>query len=456
MFSEKTRNQTRPNSFIAFTPVSRGVLQRKCACGTHTMGGGQCTECQKKKMGAGGTPLQTKLAISEPGDVYEQEADRVAEQVMRMSPADANKKQTGSMTHPLVQRHASAGSATGLAEAPPIVNEVLNSPGKPLDAHARSFLEPRFGHDFSKVRVHTDDRAVQSAQAVNALAYTVGDNVVFASGQYSPQTVAGRHILVHELMHVVQQTVAPATQIAPAPVLESPGDGSYRLALAPPLKSHADPENQADAIADRIAHWGMPVPSRSHLRSTGVKRLSIQPYRVSLPRPKPLCGRMLTHIDIEPPRLRPLVPCVPPTVMVNRINLVGRDLSVPTPGRGPQIFNLHIGYYEDPATGRWCGVIDDSKTCVAPRCLTVCLPTLKEVIDWLIDQLKTLLAIIGIVLLTILIILIGRGLLRPGTGPGTVPGGVPVVASSGGERPGKEGGGEGKETSGEGGETAEA
>lgn len=440
----------------SFAPVPRGQLQRQCACGTHTMDGGQCAECWKKNVGVGGRPLETKLAISEPGDVYEQETDRVTEEVISMSPVDANKKQSGSMTLPLVQRHASAGSATGLPEVPPIVNEVLNSPGKPLDDDARSFLELRFGHDFSKVRVHTDGRAVQSAQAVNALAYTVGENVVFASGQYSPQTVAGRHILAHELTHVVQQTAAPATQIAPAPVLESPRDGSYRLALAPPLKPHADHEKQADAVASRIAHWGMPVSSRSDVQSSGTKRLSIQPYRVSLPTPKPLCGKALTHIDIEPPRWRPLVPCVPPTVMVNRINIVGRDLSVPTPGRGPQIFNLHIGYYEDSATGRWCGVIDDSKTCVAPRCLTVCLPTLKEVIDWLIDQVKTLLAIIGIVLLTILVILIGRGLLRPGTGPGTVPGGVPVLAGSGGERRDKEGGGEGKETDGEGDETAEA
>jgi Domain of unknown function (DUF4157) len=377
------------------------LLQRKCACGA-TTSEEQCEDCKKKT----------------------------------------------------VQRKAVGGDRQ--AAAPPIVHEVLDSPGQPLNADARSFFEPRFGHDFSKVRVHTDGRAAHSAQAVNALAYTVGDNVVFASGQYSPQTAAGKHILAHELTHVVQQTAAPATQIAEAPDLESSGDGSYRMALAPPLKTHADPEDQADAVAGRIAYWGMPVPSRSHVQSSGAKRLSIQPYRVPLPTPKPLCGKTLTHIDIEPPRLRPLVPCVPPTVMVNRINIVGRDLSVPTPGRGPQIFNLHIGYYEDPATGRWCGVIDDSKTCVAPRCMIVCLPTLKEVIDWLIDKLKTLLEFIGIALLIILIALITRGLLRPGPGPvpGTVPGGVPVLAGGGAERPGKEGGG--KEAGGDGDETAEA
>jgi uncharacterized protein DUF4157 len=397
---EKPQIRMKPSASLALSAGKR-MLQRKCACGTSSSEE-QCEDCKKNT----------------------------------------------------VQRKAAGVDRP--SAAPPIVHEVLDAPGQPLSTETRTFFEPRFGHDFSKVRVHTDDRAAQSAQSVNALAYTVGDNVVFASGQYAPQTPVGRHILAHELTHVVQQTAAPATQIAEPPAIESPGEGSYRIALAPPLKAHADPEDQADAVADRIARWGMPVPSSSHVQPGGTKRLAIQPYRVPLPTPKPLCGRMLTHVDIEPPRWRPLVPCVPPTVMVNRINIVGRDLSAPTPGRGPQVFNLHIGYYEDPATGRWCGVIDDSKTCVAPRCLIVCLPTLKEVIDWLIDQVKTLLAIIGIALLIILIAIITRGLLRPGPVPGTVPGGVPVLAGGGGERPGKEAGGDGKAAGGDGDEAAEA
>src|SRR5439155_10758844 len=92
------------------------------------------------------------------------------------------------------------------AEVPPIVHEVLNSPGEPLDAATRAFMEPRLGHDFSRVRIHTDAKAAESAQAVNALAFTVGQDVVFGPGHYVPQTNAGRNLMAHELAHVVQQS----------------------------------------------------------------------------------------------------------------------------------------------------------------------------------------------------------------------------------------------------------
>lgn len=206
-------DQTRQNSFMPFTPVSRGVLQRKCACGTHTMGGGQCAECEKTHVN--GKPLQTKLVISEPGDAYEQEADRVAEQVMRMSPTDLSRRQKHGVTQPLVQRRASGG-VTGLAEAPPAVHDVLNSPGQPLDATTRALFEPRFGHDFSRVRVHSGTAAEQSARDVNANAYTVGNDIVFSAGRFAPSTNAGRGLLAHELTHVVQQQSAVSIMRHPA------------------------------------------------------------------------------------------------------------------------------------------------------------------------------------------------------------------------------------------------
>jgi Domain of unknown function (DUF4157) len=90
-------------------------------------------------------------------------------------------------------------------EVPSIVHDVLNSPGQSLDEGTRAFMEPRFGHDFSQVRVHTDERAVESAEVVNALAYTVGQDVVFGEGQYEPETGEGKRLLAHELTHVVQQ-----------------------------------------------------------------------------------------------------------------------------------------------------------------------------------------------------------------------------------------------------------
>jgi hypothetical protein len=88
---------------------------------------------------------------------------------------------------------------------PPIVQDVLRSPGQPLDPATRAFMEPRFGHDFSRVRVHMDAKASESARAVNALAYTVGRDVVFGAGEYAPMTDAGMKLIAHELTHTVQQ-----------------------------------------------------------------------------------------------------------------------------------------------------------------------------------------------------------------------------------------------------------
>ena len=106
----------------------------------------------------------------------------------------------------------------GPANIPPIVHEVLRSPGHTLDSAIRSSMEPPFGHDFGHVRVHTDARAAESARAINALAYTVGCDVVFGVGQFAPHSREGRKLIAHELTHVVQQQhAAPANlHIAPA------------------------------------------------------------------------------------------------------------------------------------------------------------------------------------------------------------------------------------------------
>ncbi len=112
----------------------------------------------------------------------------------------------------MLQRDA-AGSSD-LAVAPPIVHDVLSSPGQPLDPATRSFMEPRFGHDFSCVRVHTDGRAAASARDVSANAYTVGRNVVFGAGRFAPETHEGRRLIAHELTHVVQQGTARPTPSA--------------------------------------------------------------------------------------------------------------------------------------------------------------------------------------------------------------------------------------------------
>jgi uncharacterized protein DUF4157 len=184
-------------------PSRMPLLQRQCACGR------TCPSCKDEAAG-----LQTKLAISEPGDEYEQEADRVADQVMRM-PATAVQRTVE--TVPLQRRARDTAIPDGV---PPIVGEVLRSPGQPLDAGTRAFMEPRFGQELGAVRVHTDSKAAESARAVNALAYTVGSDIAFAAGRYAPAGQTGRHLLAHELTHALQQ----GTQLRRKVKVQPPGE----------------------------------------------------------------------------------------------------------------------------------------------------------------------------------------------------------------------------------------
>jgi len=210
-----TAAHTQKNSALITTSmtVPHMAVQRKCGCGGSAGLSGQCTECQSRRLM--GKSVQTKLRIHEPGDEYEQEADRVAEQVMRMA-EPARQLETSMMpAAPQVQRRVSARSGR-IGDAAPILDAVLSSPGQPLDAATRAFFEPRFGHDFSRVRVHADQRAAQSARAVNALAYTVGSDVSFGTGQYRVNTAEGRRLLAHELAHVVQQESAMASPRSPS------------------------------------------------------------------------------------------------------------------------------------------------------------------------------------------------------------------------------------------------
>ncbi|HMD96342.1 MAG TPA: DUF4157 domain-containing protein [Terriglobia bacterium] len=217
---------SRARTTTAAASAAAGVLQRKCACGGSTQTGEECAECKQKREegaeGTGGTltaPIQTKLAVSEPGDHYEQEADRVADHVMRMpDPAGPVvqrqcEKCAEEREPPAVQR-VSSGPVVQQT-APPIVHDVLRSPGKPLGGVTRALFEPRSDRDFSHVRVHTGARAAESARAVKALAYTVGRNIVFGEGQHSPHTSDGQHLPAHELVHVVQQQGQSMSSKAP-------------------------------------------------------------------------------------------------------------------------------------------------------------------------------------------------------------------------------------------------
>jgi Domain of unknown function (DUF4157) len=194
-----TQLLTESNAFSGrtFTPVPSGLVQRKCAtCGNHTVAGGECTDCKKLKPSS----LQTMLTINEPSDRYEQEADRIADQVMAM-PAHS----TISRSPLNIQRFCGESSGQG-NEVPERVSRVLASSGRPLEAGLRQDMEGRFGHDFSQVRVHAGDAAGKSALDISARAYTVGNNVVFGEGQYQSDSLEGRRLIAHELTHVVQQS----------------------------------------------------------------------------------------------------------------------------------------------------------------------------------------------------------------------------------------------------------
>lgn len=179
------------SSAVAAVPL----LQRKCACGAHSHGSDQCAECGKQHGN-----LQRKLAIGASNDPLEAEADRVADHVMTNSAAPG----IGASV-PLIQRASSGADTTGMT-APRSVDNVLAAPGEPMRGDLRRDMESHFGHDFSAVRLHTDEAAARSAQDVAASAYTAGNHIVLGRNAPPLHASSGRHLLAHELTHVVQQS----------------------------------------------------------------------------------------------------------------------------------------------------------------------------------------------------------------------------------------------------------
>jgi len=175
------------------TTSSVPLLRRKCGCGNST-GGAQCSECAHKKS--------------------------------------------------LLQRQSRGGAGGG--NAPASVHAELGRTGQPLDRGTRAFMEPRFGFDFSGVRVHATPQAAASADEVGAAAYTVGRNIVFGAGSYAPSTNAGRRMLAHELAHVVQQAGTGAA-------LQRYGEGTGVSAGGVRIGGVNDPqEAEADAVAHHV------------------------------------------------------------------------------------------------------------------------------------------------------------------------------------------------------------
>ena len=197
--------------------------------------------------------IQAKLRVSSPGDIYEQEAARISDQVM------ATPEHTAvSGIPPRIQRFS--GQSNGQMDAVPAsVDRVLASPGRPLEPTLRHDMEQRFGHDFSRVRVHSGAVAEQSAWEVNAHAYTVGHNIVFGTGRFAPGTYEGRRLIAHELTHVVQQTGTDQVHVGQCNEKrgQSPISDASHTEVSLAKMADDEPDSQMSATQSSV-HGGIP------------------------------------------------------------------------------------------------------------------------------------------------------------------------------------------------------
>ncbi|HEX6776891.1 MAG TPA: DUF4157 domain-containing protein, partial [Ktedonobacterales bacterium] len=310
-----------------FTSVPVGLLQRKCACGQHTIAGGECEECRQKREGT-------------------------------------------------LQR--AAINAAPVNGVPPVVHDVLSSLGQPLDTESRAFMEPRFGFDFSqvrvhsntalskqstltigqhgdnyeqeaqkiaervlhshshsdnffasrslpdfsRVRVHTDAQAAASAQAVNALAYTVGQDIVFGTGQYAPGTGEGRRLLAHELTHTLQQAGSDGHMLQ----RQQPSTGSSGGSTQ--LPSFGVPGTGLTVIPGPLSPslLGQQIPLPAYLDLTNVTDVSKTPRFMLHLSPDVLIGGILGDVDVQtqtrsgtPPKAAPTEENQAKTKLINPV-----------------------------------------------------------------------------------------------------------------------------------------
>jgi hypothetical protein len=232
-----------------------------CACG------GGCPRCRAK------LPIQTKLAVSEPGDAFEQEADRVAGQILRAPAPDVShgakrEAEAAPRVTPLrssVSRKKTRDGEHGVADETMEQEPVPRTPGRSLPASARAFFEPRFGRDFGHVRVHADAEAARSAQALGARAYTAGAHIVFGAGEYRPDTDRGRGLLAHELVHTVQQS---AQSGAHAPMIQrQTGDQQAQSGGGQQGQAQQQGQGQQQGQAQQQSGQGAPAPAPAPARS---------------------------------------------------------------------------------------------------------------------------------------------------------------------------------------------
>src|SRR4030095_341884 len=235
-------------SYLAAAAANEGMVQRKagCACG------GSCPQCASETE----ETIQTKLNVSTPGDVYEQEADKTAEQVRRTPAPSVQRKCAGCAAEDdeiTVQRKPgsqSSSSSKGFVQN-------LGS-GESLDSTTRAFFESRFRFGFGDARTQRDSKARESAQSVNAVAYTAGRDIVFQSDHYQPDTSAGQKLIAHELTHVVQQGQGgvpelqrtPARQVSCANHTPLHVPGPTPIDIADPVGVITAAENRANEMFD--------------------------------------------------------------------------------------------------------------------------------------------------------------------------------------------------------------
>jgi hypothetical protein len=242
--------------------------------------------------------------IGTSNDPLELEADRIAEQVLATT---AHPVVSGAA--PRIQRFA--GITTGQAEtAPASVDRVLASSGSPLETTLQHDMGQRFGHDFSRVRIHSDAAADRSAQDVCAHAYTVGHHIAFGSGRFAPLGYEGLRLLAHELTHVVQQSGAPPANGSP------PGNGVQHLPAAlPNVSTHVRLEARSPIRVARQQSDGKPVaeltgePAEDRWKGTPVSEIiiSLARKRVGFRVPQGmLLGTVKTDLAVGTYELKPI------------------------------------------------------------------------------------------------------------------------------------------------------
>ena len=207
------------------SPLGTQTLQRSLGngylqAGWTGAGKGEEPCCPACSLGCTSHPVQPKLTIGSPGDPYEQEADQVSQRVMRMAEPGVQRKR---VTREAIQTKQVAGK--GDAVSPGVESRIRSlRGGEPLPQAARAFFEPRFGYDFSAVRVHTGATADDLNRTLSAHAFATGQNIVFRQGEYTPDSHAGKELLAHELTHVIQQGVAVQSSVARCSAALEPDD----------------------------------------------------------------------------------------------------------------------------------------------------------------------------------------------------------------------------------------